>query len=329
MNRRAWLLFAGVSLFWGIPYLFIKIAVTELSAPVIVAARCAIAVAILLPVAIASGALKQLKGKTVPVLVLSVVHIAAPFLLITYGEQHITSSLTALLIAAQPLMVALLALKFDASEKLSGRGMAGLGVGLFGVAVVVGFDFGGDRLGLLGAGMVLLAAFGYAVAVLIVKRYLKGVAPVGVVTSTMGVSTVLIAPLAIATAPVAMPSLKVTGSVVILGVFCSAIAMLLFYRLIAVAGAGRASLINYVTPAVAVALGVAVLSEPLRPTTALGAVLIIAGSWFATRKPAPATAPATAATPATSPAAAQLAATAEPAAASAPLAGAAQPAVVR
>lgn len=287
MNRRAWLLFAGVSVLWGIPYLFIKIAVSELSAPVIVAARCAIAAVILLPVAISSGALRQLKGRVGVITVLSVVHIAVPFLLITYGETHINSSLTALLIAAQPLMVALMALKFDRSETLSARGLTGLGIGLAGVAVVVGLDFGGDRFGLLGAAMVLTAAVGYAAAVLIVKKYLKGVAPVGVVASTMSIATVLLTPLAVITAPTAMPSVKVTSSVLVLGVLCSAVAMLLFYRLIAVAGAGKASLINYVTPGVAVALGVLVLSEPLRATTALGAVLIVAGSWLATRKAAP------------------------------------------
>ncbi|WP_117208888.1 DMT family transporter [Allorhizocola rhizosphaerae] len=285
MSRRAWLMFAAVSVLWGFPYLFIKIAVFELSPPVIVVGRTAIAAAILLPLAIRSGALRALRGRVGTVVVLSLTHICGPFLLITYGEVYISSSLTALLLATQPLMIAALALRFDVSERITRGRLVSLGIGLTGVAAVVGFDLGSDHFGLLGAGYVLLATLGYAGSTLIVKRKLAGVPSLGLTTATVTLTTLFLAPFAIATAPTQLPSLKAVSSVVILGVFSTAVALLLFYRLIATIGAGRAALVSYVNPAVAVVLGVIVLHEPLTSTTLLGFALILIGSFLSTTNP--------------------------------------------
>lgn len=285
MNRRAWLLLAVMSVLWGIPYMFIKIAVEELSAPVIVAGRTAIAALVLIPVALAAGVLKQLKGRLPVIALLSLVHVIGPFLLITYGEVYIASGLTALLLATQPLIIAVLALRFDASERVSGSRLAGLGIGLAGVAAVVGFDIGiGDRDGMLGAGLVLLAGVGYAVATLLVKRKLGGVSPVAVTAATMSLTTIVLLPAAIWTAPSAMPSMRATGSVVVLGLFSTALALVVFYKLVGMAGAGSGALVSYASPAVAVLLGVAVLGEPLTPFTILGFALILFGSWLSKRQ---------------------------------------------
>jgi len=293
MSRRAWTLLIVLSVLWGMPYLFIKFAVAELSPPVIVAGRTAIAAALLLPLALGSGVLRQLRGRMLVILVLSFVHVVGPFLLITYGELYIASGLTALLLATQPLIIAALALRFDPSERVGGRRLVGLGVGLVGVAAVVGFDIGANnRNGLLGAGMVLLAGVGYACATFLVRHKLSGVAPLGVAAGTMSITTIVLAPAALLTAPAAMPSAKATVSVVVLGLFSTALALVLFYRMIAVAGAGAASLVSYTSPAVAVLLGVAVLSEPLTPVTLLGFGLIVAGSWLSTRRRTPLPAPA-------------------------------------
>lgn len=285
MSRRAWLLFALVSVLWGIPYLFIKIAVSDLAPPVVVVARTGIAAAILLPFAARSGALRMIvRRRPGSIVLLTLTHITAPFLLITYGETHIPSSLTALLIATQPVMVALIALRGrDASEQVRGRRAVGLGVGLVGVAALVGFDASGDRYRWLGVGMVLLAALGYAAATLIVKHRFSDVPPLGVVASTMTLNTVVLLPVALLTAPTRMPSAASLGAVAVLGVLCTATAFLAFYRLIAEAGAGRASLINYADPAVAVLLGVAVLHEALHPSALVGFVLVLVGSWLSTR----------------------------------------------
>lgn len=283
MTKKAWALFAAMSVVWGISYLFIKIAVEEVSAPVVVVTRTAIAAAVLVPLALRRRAFGTLRGRVRIVSVLALTHVAGPFLLITYGEVHISSSLTALLIAAQPIMIAIIALKADASERVTGLRAVGLAVGLGGVGTLVGFDLTGDRLGLLGAGMVLLATLGYACATLIVKRHLSDVPPVALAASTMSITTIVLMPLAIATAPASLPSAEVAGSLAALGLICTALAFLAFYALIAEAGAGRAALITYINPVVAVLLGVLILDEKLSASIAGGTALILAGSWLATR----------------------------------------------
>src|SRR5213076_3397353 len=170
MSRKGWLLFIAISVFWGIPYLFIKIAVRELDPTVVVFARVGIAAAVLLPLAVQRRALRQVRERWFAIAALACVQIVGPFLLISYGEQHIASSLTSLLIAADPLLVVLFALPFDPSERVSGLRLVGLFIGMGGVVALLGLDVGGDRQGLLGAGLVLLAAAGYAVAALLVKR---------------------------------------------------------------------------------------------------------------------------------------------------------------
>ena len=151
MTRTGWLLFAAISLFWGIPYLFIKVAVRELDPTVVVVARVGIAAAMLVPLATYRGALRPLRGHWPAIAALALVQIAGPFLLITYGEQHIASSLASLLIAADPLLVALLALRLDPAERVSGMRLVGLLIGLGGVVALLGLDVGGDRLKLAGA----------------------------------------------------------------------------------------------------------------------------------------------------------------------------------
>ncbi len=284
VNRLAWSLFAAVSVLWGIPYFFIKLAVDELSPPVVVVARTAIAAAVLLPVAVAQGALPAMRRHAGTIAALGLVHVVGPFLLITYGETHISSSLTGLLIATEPIVIAVLALRFDRGERLTGIRAAGLGLGFLGVAALVGFDLSGDRLGLLGAGMVLLATVGYAAATLLVRRRASDVPPLGVVTGAMVVATVVLAPFAALTWPHRGPGPKAWSALLVLGVLCTALAFLAFYKLVAVAGSGRASLVTYVNPAVAMLLGVAFLNESLRPATILGFVLILAGCWLCTRQ---------------------------------------------
>ncbi|HEV7713601.1 MAG TPA: DMT family transporter, partial [Asanoa sp.] len=193
MNRRAWILFTLVAVLWGIPYLLIKIAIDDLSPIVVVAGRVAIAALVLVPVAAVQGTLPALRRNIKPVVVLGVVHIVGPFLLITYGEVHISSSLTGLLIAIEPVLIALLMAR---AEPLTPIRTAGLAVGLVGVGVLVGLDISGDRWGLLGAGMILLATLLYAVATVYVQRRASDIPPTALVAGTTTVSTVLLVPFA-------------------------------------------------------------------------------------------------------------------------------------
>ena len=288
MNRRAWLLFLAVSVLWGIPYFLIKIAIEDLSPMLVVAGRVAIAALVLLPIAAARGSLAALRGHLGWVAVLSVAHILGPFLLITYGETHISSSLTGLLIAVEPVAIALLMAR---TERLTRIRVAGLVLGFGGVALLVGLDLSGDRLGLLGAGMVLVAALSYAVATMIVQRRLADVPAESLVGATTGLTTVLLAPFAAFTLPANPVRPEAWISLAVLGLFCTALALLAFYQLIGDVGSTRAGLVTYLNPVVAVLLGVLLLNERFGPATIAGFALVVAGCWLSTR-PVPAVAPA-------------------------------------
>ncbi|MGH9062739.1 MAG: DMT family transporter, partial [Acidimicrobiales bacterium] len=282
MGRRTWLLFALMAVLWGVPYLFIKIAVAEVSPVIVVFVRTALAALVLSPVAVRRGAMAGLRARLGWVVVLAVVEVAGPFLLISFGEQRIPSSLSGLLIAAEPLFVAVLALRFDASERVRGLRLAGLLVGLAGVVCLLGLDVGLDPAVLVGAIMVLVATLGYAGGALIVKHRFAGVPPLGVATAMLLVTSVALLPAAVLTAPGRLPSGAVIGSLAVLGVACTAVAYLGYFALIARAGAGRAAVVTYLNPAIAVGLGVAVLGEPFTGATLAGFLLVIAGSWLST-----------------------------------------------
>jgi drug/metabolite transporter (DMT)-like permease len=281
MSGRAWALFVAISALWGLPYLFIKVAVAELDPAVIVFARVGMSVVVLLPLALARGALKPLADRWPLLLALAGIEIIAPFLLIASGEQHISSSLAGLLIAADPLFIVLLAQRFDHSERVNGTRLLGLVVGFLGVIALLGIDLGGDALGLLGGGMVLLAALCYAAGALLIKQF-SDAPPLGSVTASLGLAVLPLAGLAALHWPASAPSLSVTLSLLALGLGCTAVGFLTYFSLIAAAGATRASLITYVNPAVAVVLGAVVLGERITLTTLVGFVLIVIGCWLST-----------------------------------------------
>jgi drug/metabolite transporter (DMT)-like permease len=286
MTRRAWALFAAMGAVWGLPYLLIKVAVAELDPSVVVFIRLALSAAVLLPIARASGSLKRVRRRWRRLFLIASVGIVIPFLCIAYGEQHVTSSLAALLIAADPVFVVLLALVFDRSERAGGTQLIGLILGLVGVGVLFGLNVGGDALALLGGTLVLFAAVCYAFSALLVKD-LADVPRLGSVSVTLTVAALLIAPFALVRLPQSLPHISVLASVVTLGLLCTAVAYIVYFSLIAEAGAARASLITYVNPAVAVLLGVLLLSEPLTLATILGFVLIVIGCGLSTGTPGP------------------------------------------
>jgi drug/metabolite transporter (DMT)-like permease len=265
-----------------VPYLFIKIAVEEMSPSFVAWSRLGLAAAVLLPVAWKLGALRGL-GKRWRILALfAAVEMAIPWPLIGYGEVHISSSFAAILIAAVPLFVALIAVRFDHSERPTRTRLVGMLIGLAGVAALVGIDVGGETDELLGSLAVLVAAFCYAVGPMIVKRSLSDVDPLGPVAASLAIGTLLVTPFALADLPGSTPSGDAVASIVVLGLVCSAFAFLLFFRLIAEVGPSRAAVITYVNPVVALALGVAILDESLTAGVVVGLLLILAGSWLAT-----------------------------------------------
>ena|SRR6202790_5519135 len=283
MTRKGWLLFVTMSIFWGIPYFFIKIAVSELDPAVVVFARVGIASIALLPIAIHRGVLRQFRKKWLMIAAFAFIQIIGPFLLISYGETHIASSLTSLLIAADPLLVALFALRLDPGERVGGLRLVGLFIGMGGVIVLLGLDVGGDGQRLLGAAFVLLAATGYAISALLIKHPVISALPrLGVVFIECSTATLVLLPLSVTRLPARFPSFSVIASLIVLGLVCTALAYLAFFALIAEVGASRGTVITYVNPVVSVFLGVALLGEPLNAAIIAGFLLIIAGSWLST-----------------------------------------------
>jgi drug/metabolite transporter (DMT)-like permease len=283
MTSRAWLLFILSSVIWGVPYLFIKIAVDAGVAPAFVAwSRVALAAALLLPIAIRRNVLRGLRTRAAAIIGYTACEVAVPFVLISIGEQYITSSLTAILVATMPLMVALLSLRLIPGEHLSGKRFIGLLIGFAGVVALLGFDVAGRATELLGAALVLVATLGYAIAPIIVSRRLADLDPLGPVTASLLIATVALLPPAIATFPGQLPSVPALIAIAVLGVICTAAGLIVFFRLIADAGPSRASVITYVNPLVAVVVGVVVLGERLSLVSIAGLGLILVGSWVST-----------------------------------------------
>jgi drug/metabolite transporter (DMT)-like permease len=247
----------------------------------VVFGRCLVAVVLLLPVAAARGELRPLLPHWKPLLAYTVIEVAIPWLLLPIAEQKLPSSLTGLLVAAVPLVGALLAFARGAMHELARTRLAGLVIGLLGVAALVGFDVHGAQLGsTLAVGVV---AIGYAVGPIILARYLGDLPPVGVVAVSLTLVTIVYAPFALTSLPHGWPRSEVTWSVLVLGVVCTAAAFLLFFGLISEVGPVLATVITYVNPAVAVVLGALFLHEHIGASTLVGFALILAGSFLATR----------------------------------------------
>jgi drug/metabolite transporter (DMT)-like permease len=283
MSPRAWLLFAAVSVVWGVPYFFIKVAVDADVPPAFVAwSRIALGAAILLPLAARHGALRGLQDRWRPIGIYAATEIAVPFTLIAIGEQHVSSSLTAILISSMPLILALLSLRLAPEERPRGLRLVGLFIGLAGVVALLGIDVAGTSSELLGAALILIATVGYATAPIIIKRSLTDLDPLGPIAVSLGISTLALLPAAIVAPPDSVPSLDALGSIAALGVICTAGGLVLFFLLISEAGPSRASVVTYFNPLVAVALGLLVLDEHLGAASVAGLALILAGSWLAT-----------------------------------------------
>jgi drug/metabolite transporter (DMT)-like permease len=283
LTARAWLLFAAVSVVWGVPYFFIKVAVDADVPPAFVAwSRIALGAALLVPLALWRGGLRGLRGRWRAIAAYAACEVAVPFTLIAIGEQHVSSSLAAILIASMPLIVTLLALRLSRGERPDGLRVAGLLIGLAGVVALLGIDVAGKPDELLGAGLILVATLGYAVATFIIQRRLADLDPLAPIAASLVLATVALLPAAVLWPPEEVPPADALASLAVLGAVCTALGLILFFRLIADAGPSRASVITYVNPLVAVVLGVLILDERLGVSSILGLLLILAGSWLAT-----------------------------------------------
>ena len=291
MSRRGWLLFAAMCLIWGVPYLLIRVAVEDLSPATVVFFRTGIAALVLAPVAVRRGGLPDLVARWRPLLFYSAIEVALPWWLLTDAERHLSSALAGLLLAAVPLFGIVLARFFLPAEVVDRWRVLGLVLGAGGVAALVGLQLG--HIDLLAVGAVLLTALGYAAGPLVLSRRLADLPAVNVVFASLALSSLAWAPAAAASWPTSV-SARAAASVVALALVCTATAFLVFFALIAEVGPSRATVITFVNPAVAIALGVVVLDERFTAGMAVGFPMVLAGSVLATRlSPAGASPPAT------------------------------------
>jgi drug/metabolite transporter (DMT)-like permease len=281
MSRRGWLLFLAMGVIWGIPYLFIRIAVMHLTPATMVFLRTSVAVVLLLPIAAARGQIGPVLRRWRPLLAFTVIEIAIPWVLLGHAEQRLSSSLTGLLLAAVPLVGAVLGW-VTRTDRLDWRLSLGLLIGIGGVAALVGLDLGrGDVLALV---QVLLVAVCYAIGPFIQNRYLADLPGLGVIATALLLTAIGYGIPAAIQWPHQWPPAEAIVAVVVLGVVCTAVAFLLFFQLIDTVGPTRATVITYLNPAVAVALGIVFLNEPFTRGIVVGFVLVLLGSALATRR---------------------------------------------
>jgi drug/metabolite transporter (DMT)-like permease len=257
MTRRAWVAFAASSVIWGVPYLFIKIAVDHgMTAPVLAWGRVTLAALVLLALAWRAGTLSALRPRWRWLLAFAVAEIAIPFPMLAVGEERVPSSLAAIMVATVPLIGALLAIRFDHSERPTPVRTLGLAI--------------------------MLTATGYAIGPMLLKHRLADLDPRAAMGASLGIASLILAPWAALDLPARTPSAGAFGAVVVLGLLCTAAGFVVYAILIGEAGTSRATVITFVNPIVAVALGVALLGEHPGAGAVAGLLLILAGGWLST-----------------------------------------------
>jgi drug/metabolite transporter (DMT)-like permease len=284
VTRRGLILFAGLGIAWGIPYLFIKIAVGELEPAMVVLARSGLAAILLLPLALYRREVMVVVRRWKPMLAYTIVEIIAPWYFLSSAEQNLPSSTAGLLLAAVPLAGVAVAFFMGRPAQLTGVNWLGIALGMLGVAGLVGLDVSGSDLpSVLEMSVVVI---GYAVGPAILSRWMPDLPGVGVVAISLAGAALFYVPVVLMTQswPTAWPSTEVIVSIVVLAVVCSALAFLLMVGLIAEIGPVKATTITYVNPAVAIIAGVVVLGERVTIWTVIGFVLVLSGSWLVTRR---------------------------------------------
>lgn len=282
MSRRGWVLFLSLSVIWGLPYFLIRVAVADLDPGFVVAVRMLIAAAILLPIGLLGQGFGSLRGHWRWVLVLALVEMAVPFGMLSWAETRLSSSIAGLMIAAVPIVSAVIAARLGLADRLDGRRYLGLGIGLAGVLALVGLDLRvDDALAVAALGVVVV---GYAIGPIVLATALAQVPGPPVMAAASSMAAVIYLPWLFFARPSAPVPASAWWAVVALGVICSALAFLVFYALVDEVGPTRMTVITYLNPVVAVILGVGILAEPLTAGILLGFPLIIVGSYLSTAR---------------------------------------------
>jgi drug/metabolite transporter (DMT)-like permease len=281
MSRRSWALFAAMCVIWGIPYLLIRIAVRDVAPGTLVFLRTGIGGLVLLPLALTRGGFGPVLRRWRPLVAFTVIELAVPWLLLSDAETRLSSSLSGLLVAAVPLVGVLVARVTGADDRADVSRLIGLGLGIAGVAMLVGLDLGDlHAWSLVEVGIVVV---GYAVAPVIMARSLSDLPSIPVVSASLLLAAIAYLPYAVIRPPRSLDAQEIS-SIAVLGLVCTALAFVVFFALINDIGPARATVITYVNPAVAVLFGVVLLNERFTLGMAIGFPLILAGSVLAARR---------------------------------------------
>jgi drug/metabolite transporter (DMT)-like permease len=267
--------YLAVSALWGVPYLFVSVAVKELSVPVIVFTRVFIGALILIPLALRAGSLKVPRSSIKYIVLYALFEMFIPWTLISDGQRSVSSGLAGLLIATVPIWANLLAALAGDRSVRHPRQAIGIAIGFIGVLLLVGIDSLMESHDLVAMLKILFSAFSYAFATFMAVRHLNGIAGVSVNGWAMALTAVVFFIPALRTAPTSMPSLLA------LGLLCTALAFYLFFTLLRMIGPPKASTVTYPNTAIAIALGVILLNEPITIGMALGFPLVLVGSYLA------------------------------------------------
>ena len=284
MTRKNWGLFLLTGLLWGIPYLLMKVAVKELSPVVIVFSRVFIGSLILIPLAIRKGTLRSAFKNWKYVIPYAIAEMIIPWILITNAEKHITSGLAGLLIATVPIWSTIQASYHGDRSVWHHKRLFGLALGFIGIVLVVGIESISGKQNPIAIGAMIVAAIGYSWATIMINRNIPHVDGIAINGIAMAITAIFYLPLALLNLPARMPQASVTWSVIILGLFPTALAFIFFFQLMPEIGPARASLVTYLNTAFAVVLGVVLLGEPLTLGIEIGLPLVLIGSYFASRK---------------------------------------------
>lgn len=276
--------YLAVSALWGIPYLFVSIAVQELSVPIIVFTRVFIGALILIPLALRSGTLRVPKSRYKYIALYAVFEMFIPWTLISDGQKKVSSGLAGLLIATVPIWANLLAALAGDRSVRHPRQVSGIVIGFLGVLALVGVDSLMESHDLIAMLKILFSAFSYAFATFMAARHLRGVAGVAVNGLAMALTAVVFALPALNSFPTSRPSNGALFALLALGLFCTALAFYYFFTLLHLIGAPKASTVTYPNTAIAIALGVILLNEPVTLGMIVGFPMVLLGSYLATSR---------------------------------------------
>jgi drug/metabolite transporter (DMT)-like permease len=271
-----------MSVIWGLPYLLIAISVESLAPATVVAGRTGIGALLLLPIALHQGSLRIALGYWRWILAFAAIEMAVPFILLGHAEQTMPSGLTGLLVATVPLFGAVMSYLLGDHHALTRSRIFGLVLGLAGVALVVGAASGDGDVRLVNVAEVLFVAVCYSVAPFITDRKLTEVPGIGIATLALGMVAVAYLPVAVVVQD-ETPTTRSLSALVALAIVCTAIAFVVFFALIREIGPARATVVTFINPVVALALGVAVLDEHLSWGQLAGLPVVLVGCWLAAR----------------------------------------------